>query len=78
MENTTLEIVLDKDNNNLIYVYDYMKMWRFLLELKSTEENFNVKKCINKIGEMPKEAPEINFDEANQNEDEDVIEDEYY
>ena len=78
MENTNLEVVLDKHNNNLIYVYDYMKMWRFLLELKSTEENFNVKKCINKIGEMPKEAPEINFDEANQNEDEDVIEDEYY
>ena len=78
MENTTLEIVLDKDNNNLIYVYDYMKMWRFLLELKSTEENFNVKKCINKIGEMPKEAPEINFDVANQNENDDGIEDEYY
>jgi hypothetical protein len=55
-----------------------MKMWRFLLELKSTEENFNVKKCINKIGEMPKEAPEINFDEENQNENEDGIEDEYY
>ena len=78
MENTTLDLVLDEDNNNLIYVYDYMKMWRFLLELKSTEENFNVKKCINKIGEMPKEAPEINFDKENQNENEDGIEDEYY
>jgi len=78
MENTTLELVLDEDNNNLIYVYDYMKMWRFLIELKSTEEKFNVKKCINKIGEMPKQAPEIKFDEENQNEDEDGIDDEYY
>jgi len=78
MENTNLEVVLDKHNNNLIYVYDYMKMWRFLLELKSTEENFNVKKCISKIGEMPKEAPEINFSKENQNEDEEGIEDEYY
>jgi hypothetical protein len=78
MENTNLEVVLDEHNNNLIYVYDYMKMWRFLLELKSTEENFNVKKCISKIGEMPKEAPEINFSKENQNEDEEGIEDEYY
>ena len=78
MYNTNLEVVLDKHNNNLIYVYDYMKMWRFLLELKSTEENFNVKKCISKIGEMPKEAPEINFSKENQNEDEEGIEDEYY
>ena len=78
MDNTNLEVVLDKHNNNLIYVYDYMKMWRFLLELKSTEENFNVKKCISKIGEMPKEAPEINFSKENQNEDEEGIEDEYY
>ena len=69
MENTILELVLDEDNNNLIYVYDYMKMWRFLLELKSVEENFDFKKCINKIGKMPKEAPEINFVEENQNED---------
>jgi hypothetical protein len=78
MENTNLEVVLDEHNNNLIYVYDYMKMWRFLLELKSTEENFNVKKCISKIGEMPKEAPEINFSKEYQNEDEEGTEHEYY
>ncbi|MDA9668995.1 plasmid pRiA4b ORF-3 family protein [bacterium] len=78
MQKTKLEVVLDEHNNNLIYVYDYMKMWRFLIELNSIEENFDFKKCINKIGEMPKEAPEINFAEENQNEDEDGIEDEYY
>ena len=78
MENTNLELILDEDNNNLIYVYDYMKMWRFLLELKSIEENFDFKKCTNKIGEMPNEAPEINFAEENPNEDEDGIDDEYY
>ena len=78
MDNTNLELILDEDNNNLIYVYDYMKMWRFLLELKSIEENFDFKKCTNKIGEMPNEAPEINFAEENQNEDEDSIDDEYY
>jgi hypothetical protein len=55
-----------------------MKMWRFLLELKNTEENFNVKKCITKIGEMPKEAPEINFSKENQNEDDEGIDYEYY
>jgi hypothetical protein len=78
MQNTSLEVVLDEHNNNLIYVHDYMKMWRFLLELKNTEENFNVKKCITKIGEMPKEAPEINFSKENQNEDDEGIDYEYY
>jgi len=78
MQNTNLEVVLDEHNNNLIYVHDYMKMWRFLLELKNTEENFNVKKCITKIGEMPKEAPEINFSKENQNEDDEGIDYEYY
>ena len=78
MQNTKLEVVLDEHNNNLIYVYDYMKMWRFLIELKSKEEDFDFKKCLSKIGKMPKEAPEINFSLVNQNEDEEGIEDEYY
>ena len=78
MQNTKLEVVLGEHNNNLIYVYDYMKMWRFLIELKSKEEDFDFKKCLSKIGEMPKEAPEINFSLENQNEDEEGIEDEYY
>ena len=78
MQNTKLEVVLDEHNNNLIYVYDYMKMWRFLIELKSKEEDFDFKKCLSKIGKMPKEAPEINFSLENQNEDEEGIEDEYY
>ena len=77
MDNTNLELILSEDNINLIYVYDYMKMWRFLIQLKSIEENFDFKKCTNKIGEMPKDAPEINFSE-DQNEYEEGIEDEYY
>ena len=78
MENTKLEIVLDEHNNNLIYVHDYMKMLRFLIELKSKDVNFNIKKCVSKIGKMPKEAPEINFYQENKNEDEDGNEEEYY
>ena len=78
MQNTKLEVVLDEHNNNLIYVYDYMKMWRFLIELKSKEEDFDFKKCLSKIGKMPKEAPEINFSLENQNNYEEGTEDEYY
>ena len=78
MQNTKLEVILDEHNNNLIYVYDYMKMWRFLIELKSKEEDFDFKKCLSKIGKMPKEAPEINFFLENQNDDDEGIEDEYY
>ena len=78
MQNTKLEVVLDEHSNNLIYVYDYMKMWRFLIELKSKEEDFDFKKCLSKIGKMPKEAPEINFSLENQNNYEEGTEDEYY
>ena len=78
MQNTKLEEVLDEHNHNIIYVYDYMKMWRFLIELKSKDVDFNIKKCVSKIGKMPKEAPEINFYQENKNEDEDGIEEEYY
>ena len=78
MDNTILEVVLDKHNNNLIYVYDYLKMWRFLIELKSTEEDFDYKKCISKIGNMPEEAPEIQFSQENNFQCEEDLEDEYY
>jgi hypothetical protein len=63
------ELLINKDDR-LIYIYDYMKMWRFLVELKQVSTlKITIPKCILKSGEMPKQAPDIIFDIENQDED---------
>tara|TARA_B100000965_G_C19391282_1_gene669075 strand:- start:328 stop:777 length:450 start_codon:yes stop_codon:yes gene_type:complete len=77
MENTKLESVLTNVNDKLIYVFDYMKMWRFLIDLIKIETDFKEKKCTLKIGKIPDEAPEVIFNkDDNDNFHDD--EDEYY
>jgi len=63
MSEIKIESVLQKPNSQLIYVYDFLKMWRFLISYtKKTEDKSKHIKVINSIGNMPKEAPEINFE----------------
>ena len=81
MDNTKTNSLLIEENDKLLYVYDYMKMWRFLVELIAIENDFIENSCTLKIGEIPNEAPEIIFSKNNQdnnfNED-DLDEYEYY
>ena len=77
MENTKLESVLTNVNDKLIYVFDYMKMWRFLIDLIKIETDFREKKCTLKIGEIPDEAPEVIFNQDENDKFHDD-EDEYY
>lgn len=77
MENTKLESVLINTNDKLIYVFDYMKMWRFLIDLIKIETDFKEKKCTLKIGEIPDEAPEVIFNQDD-NDNFHENEDEYY
>ena len=77
MENTKLESVLKNINDKLIYVFDYMKMWRFLIDLIKIETDFKEKKCTLKIGEIPDEAPEVIFNQDDNDNFHDN-EDEYY
>lgn len=77
MENTKLESVLTNINDKLIYVFDYMKMWRFLIDLIKIETDFKEKKCTLKIGEIPDEAPEVIFNQDD-NDNFHENEDEYY
>jgi len=61
MNNTLISSVLYSDDSNLIYIYDFMNMWRFLVEyLESSEET--TEKCTHKVGEMPEEAPDLKFE----------------
>ena len=77
MENTKLESVLTNINDKLIYVFDYMKMWRFLIDLIKIETDFKERKCTLKIGEIPDEAPEVIFNQDDNDNFHDD-EDEYY
>tara|TARA_B100000965_G_scaffold305100_1_gene263914 strand:+ start:1388 stop:1852 length:465 start_codon:yes stop_codon:yes gene_type:complete len=82
MESIKLNSLLIEKNDKLIYVFDYMKMWRFLIELIEIESYFKEKKCTLKIGKVPNEAPEICFFNNDQNkntlEEDDLDEYEYY
>ena len=68
MEDTTIENILDIKSNRLIYIYDYMLMWRFLVELTDNQGEIQKAVCIKSIGKMPKEAPEIIFDQSDKEE----------
>jgi len=61
MEDFKLENLLFEKHDKLIYLFDYMKMWRFLVELIDIQEGIAKKRCTMEIGKIPKEAPEIIF-----------------
>ena len=63
MRNYEISSILENEGDQVIYVYDFMKMWRFLITLKK-EEQISIKsfKCIKSIGEIPKDAPVLKFD----------------
>jgi len=78
MENTKLESILNTKTNRLIYIYDYMLMWRFLIELTDNQGKIQKATCIKSIGEMPKDAPELNFSKnEHMNSSEESLEDEH-
>ena len=62
MSEIIISSIFSYKGKKLLYVYDFMKMWRFLVTFH--EESINIiegKICINKVGEMPNEAPKIQF-----------------
>ncbi len=67
MNEVVLTDVLDTTNTKLIYVYDFLNMWTFLIELAAIEEVEAGKiypETFFSHGEMPEDAPEKYFDEA--------------
>jgi hypothetical protein len=80
MSDYQLKDILDEDQTKIIYVYDFISMWTFLVELAAVEEVAagNVyPETIFSHGEMPAEAMEKHFeadmDEDHYNEFEDDI-----
>lgn len=65
MSDYQLEDLLDKQNTKIIYVYDFINMWTFLVELAAIEKQIpgNIyPETIFSHGEMPDEAIEKNFE----------------
>tara|TARA_B110000908_G_scaffold142864_1_gene171398 strand:+ start:54 stop:545 length:492 start_codon:yes stop_codon:yes gene_type:complete len=62
MSDIILSSILKSEGTQLLYVYDFMKMWRFLITLTEiTEDEITTSKCIKSVGKMPENAPEISF-----------------
>ncbi len=72
MADYQLADILDKQNTKIIYVYDFINMWTFLVELASIEDikaSTTYPKTLFAQGEMPAEAMEKHFiaDEEHEN-----------
>ena len=79
MSNYQLSEILDAQNTKIIYVYDFINMWTFLVELASIEELEVGNVYPNLLfshGEMPEDAGEKNF-EADNNSDYAEFDDDY-
>ena len=79
----SIDSLLTKDSNKLIYIHDFLEMWHFLIELIDVDYNSESDlKLLSKIGKMPKKNQELRFEtENNSNSDVDYNEnycDEYY
>jgi hypothetical protein len=64
MSNYLLSDILDTQNTKIIYVYDFISMWTFLVELASVEDDVvgnSYPETLFSHGEMPLEAHEKHF-----------------
>ena len=64
MNETTIDDVTHREQPRMIYVYDFLSMWTFLVELADTAEadpNQTYPNLMFAHGEIPDEAPEKEF-----------------
>ena len=68
MSDYKLSDILDQENTKIIYVYDFINMWTFLVELAAIEEQTagsTYPETLFSHGEMPDEAIDKNFEADN-------------
>lgn len=72
MQRFKIKEVLTEDNDKLIYVYDFLALWSFYVELISIEEDENLielPSLLLSVGVVPNEAPEKEFISEESNSD---------
>lgn len=52
---------LPEENSKLIYVYDFLNMWTFYVEVVEINNETTEEKIVLSVGEIPEEAPEKEF-----------------
>lgn len=73
MATTTIAQNIEDEGEKLIYVYDFLEMWTFFVELIEVSETSEEKlpKLILTIGDVPEKAPEKEFKAEQNNDDSD-------
>jgi hypothetical protein len=63
MQSCILNKTLPEENNKLIYVYDFLNMWTFYVDVIEilSEEKDDLPAIILSVGEIPEKAPEKEF-----------------
>lgn len=62
MNTCILEQTLPKQNDKLIYVYDFLNMWTFYIEVvEISDEKIAEPKVILSVGKIPEQAPNKEF-----------------
>lgn len=74
MNQVNISSLLYSSETQLIYVYDFLKMWRFHIQFIENKKEDELEDLIS-VGSMPNEAPEISFDEQKQEKGFDPYED---
>ena len=78
MNETIVEELINEDNNKLIYIYDFLNMWTFLIELGEIVEEAqgtNYPNLMFVCGQVPSEAPEKQFEAEDRNSIQDGVDD---
>ena len=66
MNKVSISSVLFEKKCRLIYIHDFLKMWRFYIEYVEQVNSKEKKICLYSLGKMPNEAPEIIFKSENE------------
>lgn len=71
MGDMTVGTIFNTEESRLLYIQDFLLMWRFMIEveeLKETTPN-DLPNTLLSFGEMPKEAPKVQFVSEEEKED---------
>ena len=77
MKNCQLDSIINEDQKRFIYIYDFLNLWTFFVEIfevNSIIQGTKYPKLIFSLGKLPKKAPERNFEEIKDIEFEDNYE----
>lgn len=80
MENCPLDLIINENQKKFIYIYDFLNLWTFFVEIFEINpiiEGAKYPKLIFSLGKLPEKAPDKNFEKIKDNEFEDNFEDDY-